>query len=98
MLVNNATNFYVGFFDELTPKQIEIQLGTNLLGQMNVTRAVLPEMRKARSGHITTISSTAGFVGYEQCSTYAASKFGLEDWMDSLHIEVTPFRYQDHYR
>ncbi|KIL42021.1 oxidoreductase [Gordoniibacillus kamchatkensis] len=91
VLVNNAANCYLGFFEELTPKQIEGQLATNLIGPMNVTRAVLPVMRKARSGHIISISSTAGFVGYEFCSAYAASKFGLEGWMESLHFEVTPF-------
>lgn len=78
VLVNNAANFYGGFFEELTPEQIGHQLSTNLIGPMNVTRAVLPVMRKQRSGHIISISSTAGFVGYEYCSAYAASKFGLE--------------------
>ena len=58
---------------------------------MNVTRAVLPVMRAQRSGHIVTISSSAGFTGFEFCSAYAASKFGLEGWMESLHPEVAPF-------
>src|SRR5215204_451472 len=91
VLVNNAGNFYAGFFEELSPRQMEYQLATNLFGPMNVTRAVLPIMRKNRSGHIISISSTAGFVGYEYCSAYAASKFGLEGWMDSLQFEVAPF-------
>jgi NAD(P)-dependent dehydrogenase (short-subunit alcohol dehydrogenase family) len=91
VLVNNAANCYLGYFEELTPKQIEHQLATNLIGPMNVTRAVLPVMRKARSGHIISISSTAGFVGYEFCSAYAASKFGLEGWMESLRFEIAPF-------
>lgn len=91
ILVNNAANFYGGFFEELTPEQINHQLATNLIGPMNVTRAVLPVMRKQRSGHIISISSTAGFVGYEYCSAYAASKFGLEGWMESLRFEVEPF-------
>jgi len=47
-------------------------------------------MRKQRSGHIISISSAAGFVGFEFCSAYAASKFGLEGWMESLHPEVAP--------
>src|SRR5205085_12005249 len=67
------------------------QLATSLIGPMNVTRAVLPVMRKQRSGHIVTISSSAGLVGFEFCSTYAASKFGLEGWMESLQPEVAPF-------
>jgi len=58
---------------------------------MNVTRAVLPVMRKQRLGHIISISSSAGLVGFEFCTAYAASKFALEGWMDSLHAEVAPF-------
>src|SRR5437879_9191921 len=91
VLVNTAGNFYAGFFEELTPEQIERQLSTNLVGPMNVTRAVLPAMRKQRSGHIISISSGAGLVGFEFCSAYAASKFGLEGWMESLRPEVEPF-------
>ena len=91
VLVNNAGNFFAGFFEELSPEQFEAQLTTNLLGPLNVTRAVLPVMRKQRSGHIVTISSTAGIVGQEFCSAYAASKFGLEGWMESLRYEVEPF-------
>src|SRR6185295_2348494 len=85
VLVNNAGNFFAGYFEELTPEQIERQLGTLLIGPMNVTRAVLPVMRQQRSGHIITISSSAGLVGFEFGTAYAASKFGLEGWMASLH-------------
>src|SRR6266508_1764798 len=91
VLVNNAGNFFAGYFEELTPEQIERQLGTLLIGAMNVTRAVLPVMRKQRSGHIISISSTAGIVGFAFCSAYAASKFGLEGWIESLQQEVAPF-------
>ena len=94
VLVNNAGNFFAGFFEELSPKQFEAQLTTNLLGPLNVTRAVLPLMRKQRAGHIVTLSSTAGIVGQEFCSAYAASKFGLEGWMESLRFEVEPFGIQ----
>jgi NAD(P)-dependent dehydrogenase (short-subunit alcohol dehydrogenase family) len=91
VLVNNAGNFYAGFFEELSPEQFKRQLATNLVGQLNVTRVVLPVMRKQRSGHIITMSSTAGIVGQEFCSAYSASKFGLEGWMESLRFEVEPF-------
>src|SRR2546428_431657 len=91
VLVNNAGNFFAGYFEELTPEQIDRQLGTLLIGPMNVTRAVLPVMRKQRSGHIISISSTAGIVGFAFCSAYAASKFGVEGWMESLEQEVAPF-------
>src|SRR5438445_2930957 len=92
VLVNNAGTFEAGYFEELTPEQVERQLATSLLGPMNVTRAILPIMRKQRSGHIISISSGAGLVGFEFCSAYAASKFGLEGWMGSLRPEVEPFR------
>jgi NAD(P)-dependent dehydrogenase (short-subunit alcohol dehydrogenase family) len=91
VLVNNAANFYAGFFEELTPEQMDRQLQTSLYGPMNVTRAVLPVMRKQRSGQIVSISSTAGLRGFEFGTAYAASKFGLEGWMGSLQMEVQPF-------
>jgi len=91
VLINNAANFYAGFFEELTPEQMERQLSTSLVGPMNVTRAALPVMRKQRSGLIITISSTAGLIGFEFGTAYAASKFGLEGWMQSLQAEVEPF-------
>jgi len=91
VLVNNAGNFKAGYFEELTPEQIERQLATTLLGPMNVTRAVLPVMRRQHSGHIISISSSAGLLGFEFCSAYAASKFGIEGWMESLRPEIAPF-------
>jgi NAD(P)-dependent dehydrogenase (short-subunit alcohol dehydrogenase family) len=91
ILVNNAASFYAGYFEELSPEQMESQISTSLIGPMNVTRAVLPTMRKQRSGQIITISSTAGLIGFEFGTAYAASKFGLEGWMQSLQAEVEPF-------
>jgi NAD(P)-dependent dehydrogenase (short-subunit alcohol dehydrogenase family) len=92
VLVNNAASFYAGYFEELTPEQFDRQFAASLIGPMNVTRAVLPVMRKQHSGHIISISSVAGLTaGYEFVTAYAASKFGLEGWMQSLHAEVAPF-------
>jgi NAD(P)-dependent dehydrogenase (short-subunit alcohol dehydrogenase family) len=91
VLVNNAGNFVAGFFEELSPEDMEKQLAANLIGPMNVTRTVLPVMRKQRSGHIINISSSAGLVGYEFCSAYAAAKFGVEGWTESLQAEIAPF-------
>jgi NAD(P)-dependent dehydrogenase (short-subunit alcohol dehydrogenase family) len=91
VLVNNAASFYAGYFEELTPAQMERQLTTSLVGPMNVTRAVLPVMRKQRSGQVVTISSSAGFAGFEYGTAYAASKFGVDGWMESLAPEVEPF-------
>src|SRR5436309_1729979 len=91
VLVNNAGNFYAGFFEELPPEHFRAQVETNLFGPLNVTRAVLPVMRAQRSGLVVTISSLAGIVGGEFNSAYAAAKFALEGWMESLTPEVAPF-------
>jgi NAD(P)-dependent dehydrogenase (short-subunit alcohol dehydrogenase family) len=91
VLVNNAASFEAGFFEELTPEQIERQLAVSLIGPMNVTRAVLPVMRRQRSGHIVAISSLAGLAGFEYNTAYAASKFAVDGWMESLAPEIAPF-------
>jgi NAD(P)-dependent dehydrogenase (short-subunit alcohol dehydrogenase family) len=91
VLVNNAGDFYAGFFEELSAEQVRNQLETLLFGPMNVTRAVLPTMRKQRSGLLLTISSTAGIAGQAFCTAYAAAKFGVEGWMESLAPEIEPF-------
>ncbi|MDQ1591134.1 MAG: hypothetical protein QOG71_1761 [Pyrinomonadaceae bacterium] len=91
VLVNNAGNFYAGFFEEITPEDFRAQIETNLFGPLNVTRAVLPVMRRQRSGLVVTLSSIAGIVGQEFVSAYCASKFGIEGWMESLALEVAPF-------
>ncbi len=77
VLVNNAGNFYAGFFEEITPQDFRAQVETLLFGPMNVTRAVLPVMRAQRSGLVVTISSTAGIRGGE--------------FLESLTPEVAPF-------
>ena len=94
VLVNNAASFYAGYFEELSPEQMDLQIATSLVGPMNVTRAFLPAMRKRRSGKIISISSTAGLVGFEFCTAYSASKFGLDGWMEALQTEVGPFGIQ----
>jgi NAD(P)-dependent dehydrogenase (short-subunit alcohol dehydrogenase family) len=91
VLVNNAGNFYAGFFEEISPEDFRAQVDTNLFGPLNVTRAVLPVMRAQRSGLVVTISSTAGLIGQEFCTAYAASKFALEGFMESLTPEVAPY-------
>ena len=91
VLVNNAGSFYAGFFEELTPEQMDRQLQTTLVGPMNVTRAVLPVMRGQRSGHVVTISSSAGLAGFEFCTAYSASKYGVEGLMEALALEIEPF-------
>ncbi|PDT38143.1 hypothetical protein CO656_23850 [Sinorhizobium sp. FG01] len=94
VLVNNAASFYAGYFEELSPEQMELQLSTSLGGPINVTRAFLPAMRKLRSGKVISISSSAGLMGSEFNSAYSASKFGLDGWMEALQAEVDPFGIQ----
>jgi len=91
VLVNNAGNFNAGFFEEISPEDFRAQIETTLFGPVNVTRAAFPVMRAQRSGLLVTISSTAGILGQEFCTAYAASKFGVEGWIESLTPEVAPF-------
>jgi len=91
VLINNAGNFFAGYFEEITPDQIRQQIETNLFGPMNVTRAILPIMRRQRAGHVITLSSSAGLIGQEFCVAYAASKFGVEGWMESLRYDIEPY-------
>jgi NAD(P)-dependent dehydrogenase (short-subunit alcohol dehydrogenase family) len=91
VLLNNAGNFFGGFFEELSMQQIRNQIETNLFGPMIVTRAVLPIMRKQRSGLVVSITSLAGLQGSEFTSAYAASKFAVEGWMESIAPELSPF-------
>lgn len=91
VVVNSAGASFKGYFEEMSPEQVAQQLAANLLGPMNVTRAVLPVMRRQRSGHLIAISSGAGLLGFEYSSVYAASKAGLEGWMTALTEEVAPY-------
>ena len=91
VLVNNAGNFYAGYFEEISDAQFRAQMETNFFGPLNVTRAVLPVMRAQRSGKVVTLSSSAGIIGQEFCAAYAASKFALEGWMESLRFDVAPY-------
>jgi NAD(P)-dependent dehydrogenase (short-subunit alcohol dehydrogenase family) len=92
VLVNNAGSFKAGFFEEITPEDFRSQIETTLFGPVNLTRVVLPVMRAQRSGLVVTISSTAGISAAGDFMTaYAASKFGVEGFMESLASEVAPF-------
>jgi NAD(P)-dependent dehydrogenase (short-subunit alcohol dehydrogenase family) len=91
VLINNAAGFQAGFFEEISPEQFRAQMEVNFFGALNVTRAVLPVMRRQRAGQVVTISSTAGIVAGEFTSAYAASKFALEGWMEALRPEVAPY-------
>lgn len=91
VLVNSAGASYKGYFEEMSAEQVDRQLAVNLVGPMHVTRAVLPAMRRQRSGLLIAISSGAGLMGFEYSSVYAAAKAGLEGWMGALAQEVEPF-------
>ena len=92
VLVNNAGSFQAGFFEEMTPEAFRSQIETTLFGPVNVTRAALPQLRAQRSGLVMTISSTAGIaVAGDFLTAYAASKFGVEGFMEALAPEVAPF-------
>ena len=95
VLVNNAGNFNAGFFEEISPQDFRAQIETTLFGPVNVTRAALPVMRAQRSGLLVTISSTAGIAGQEFCTAYAASKFGVEGWIESPTPDVRAVRHSD---
>jgi len=91
VLVNNAGNFYAGYFENISDEQLRAQMETNFFGPLNVTRSVLPVMRRQRSGQVITVTSAAGLMGQEFCAAYAASKFALEGWMESLRFDLEPF-------
>ena len=91
VVVNNAANFKAGFFEELTPEEFRGQIETTFFGPVNVLRAALPVLRSRRSGLLLTVSSTAGIVGGEFLSAYAASKFAVEGLMESIAAEMAPF-------
>jgi NAD(P)-dependent dehydrogenase (short-subunit alcohol dehydrogenase family) len=91
VLVNNAGYGHLGFFEEATDADARAQFETNVFGAFDVTRAVLPVMRKARKGRIFNLSSAAGIRGSEFTSIYNASKFALEGFSEALALEVAPF-------
>jgi NAD(P)-dependent dehydrogenase (short-subunit alcohol dehydrogenase family) len=92
--VNNAGYAVMGNFEELPTADIEQQVATNFWGVAYVMRAVLPVMRKQRSGHIFNISSVAGAVGFKHCGAYGAAKFALEGLSLAVANEVQQFGIQ----
>ena len=91
ILVNNAGYGQLGAFEEITSQEVEQQFDTNVFGLMNVTREVLPSMRKQKSGHIVNLSSAAGLKGGNRYSVYAASKFAVVGFSESLAEELKNF-------
>ena len=88
VLVNNAGFAVAGFAEDMSLDEIRMQFETNFFGNVALTQAVLPIMRKQRSGHILMMSSIGGLHGALSISSYSASKFALEGWTESLRLEV----------
>ncbi|RWO20854.1 SDR family NAD(P)-dependent oxidoreductase [Mesorhizobium sp.] len=91
VLVNNAGYSLLGNFEELTTAEIDGLISTNLHGVVHVMRAVIPVMRKRRSGRIINVSSLAGIIGFKHCGAYSAAKFAVEGLSQSVAQEVAQF-------
>ena len=90
ILLNNAGYGLLGAVEESSASEVERMFQTNVFGVLNVTRAVLPEMRRQRSGHVINISSIGGYAGYIGWGAYGATKFAIEGITESLAQEVKP--------
>jgi NADP-dependent 3-hydroxy acid dehydrogenase YdfG len=89
ILFNNAGFGRLDYFENLnTERDIRTQINVNLIGLMEVTHAVLPQMISQGSGHIINMSSVAGWIGAPKYSVYSASKFGVRGFTDALRREV----------
>ncbi|MGG3736922.1 oxidoreductase [Aeribacillus pallidus] len=91
LLVNNAGYATGGFTEELAVEEWRRQFETNFFGLVAVTKAVLPSMRERRSGKIVNISSISGRIGFPSMGPYAASKFAVEGFSESLRLEMLPY-------
>jgi len=91
VLVNNAGYGLLGAVEEATASEVEAVFATNVFGLLKVTRAVLPHMRRQRSGHIVNFSSVGGFFGYPGWGVYGSTKFAVEGLSESLAAEIKPF-------
>lgn len=93
-LVNNAGFAMAGFADDVSDAELRCQFDTNFFGAVAVTRAFLPQLRRQGFGHVVMVSSVSGRNGYPGVSSYAASKYALEGWTESLRYEVAPLGIQ----
>ncbi|MFM0248282.1 SDR family NAD(P)-dependent oxidoreductase [Paraburkholderia sediminicola] len=91
VLVNNAGYGQFGPFEEIEPEAIERQFATNVFGTFNVTRAVLPVMRRQRAGLVINMSSNGGFKGVRGASMYSSTKFAIEGFSEALAQEIADF-------
>lgn len=89
-LVNNAGRGLLGAVEEASAAEVEAVFATNVFGVLNVTRAVLPHMRAARSGHVVNIGSMGGFAQVAGWGVYGATKLALEGLSEAMHAELFP--------
>ncbi len=90
VLVNNAGFSISGFIEDLEVDEVRKVFDTNFFGHVAMTKAVLPVMRRQKSGHVIMVSSIAGLIGQPVVSSYCASKHALEGWSEALRLEVAP--------
>jgi NAD(P)-dependent dehydrogenase (short-subunit alcohol dehydrogenase family) len=90
ILVNNAGFGLLGAIEEASAAETQRLFDTNVFGLLGVTRAVLPHMRRQRSGHVINVSSVGGYTGYPGWGVYGATKFAVEGISEALAAEVAP--------
>jgi NAD(P)-dependent dehydrogenase (short-subunit alcohol dehydrogenase family) len=93
-IVNNAGFAMAGFAEDVSDAELRRQFDTNFFGAAAVTRAFLPQFRRQGSGHIVILSSISGRMGFPGVGSYAASKFALEGWAETLRLEMKPLGVQ----
>jgi NAD(P)-dependent dehydrogenase (short-subunit alcohol dehydrogenase family) len=90
VLVNNAGYGLLGAIEESSDSEVKAVFNTNVFGLLNVTRAVLPHMRKQRSGHVINMSSVGGYSAYQGWGVYGSTKFAIEGLTEALAAELAP--------
>lgn len=90
VVVNNAGFGVLGAVEETSAKETERLFATNVFGVLNVTRAVLPHLRRQSSGHIINISSVGGYQAFVGWGVYCSTKFAVEGISEALHQELAP--------
>ncbi|MEM6283084.1 MAG: SDR family oxidoreductase [Chloroflexota bacterium] len=91
IVINNAGYDLYGTAEDTTMQELHAQMDTNFYGAVRIMQAVLPHMRRQRSGKIINISSIGGLMSLPLNSAYAASKYALEGYTESLRYEMLPF-------
>jgi NAD(P)-dependent dehydrogenase (short-subunit alcohol dehydrogenase family) len=90
VLLNNAGYGLLGAVEEASNAEVQKVFNTNVFGLLNVARAVLPHMRRQRSGHVVNISSVGGYAGYPGWGIYGATKFAVEGLSEAMTAELAP--------